>query len=529
MNSAFIKALFVAAALLASSGGVRAQESLLFSFDVTNGESPEGSLLVDASGNLFGTTNTGGSMNGGGNVFELSPVADGGWTERVIHNFDRLAGSTDGFNPEGSLIPDGKGNLYGTTSKGGLYPAVSGGTVFELSPAVNGTWTEKVVYSFGPSVADGYHPTGTLVFDAQGNLYGTTVSGGAYNDDGVYESGTVFELSPMAGGGWTKKILHDFGAAGDGFEPLSGLAIDSSGTLYGTTASGGTYSGGTVYELVRHPDGSRAYDVVHNFNPAQVNPSQVAGDGDYPEAPVAVDSKGNLYGTTYFGGPSGNGVAFELSPTANGAWTEKILTQVTGNLAALVMDSLGNLYGTLYLGGTYQGGTVYKLTPLPDGSWANTVLHNFSDYEASGDGNDLQGGVVFDAKGNLYGTTAHGGASYWGAGTVFEIGAATVAMGPTITTTMLVIDPGSNLVAGEPITLTATVAPASGAMVPTGFVLFVDPAGGSVEVPLDGNGKAVYSGRVPAAGTYSVYATYGGFFGFSESHSATITETVAAR
>jgi uncharacterized repeat protein (TIGR03803 family) len=381
---------------------------------------------------------------------------------------------------------------------------------------------ETVIYSFGSSAEEGYRPTGTLVFDAQGNLYGTTESGGAYDSQGVFHSGTVFELTPAAGAPWTKKILHSFGAPGDGFLPLAGLALDSSMNLYGTTSGGGADANGTVYRLASERSGSFAYQIIHDFKV-----SQHGGDGAYPEAPVTVDGKGNLYGTTYTGGPQGTGFAFQLSPASGNAWTEKLLAEIAGSEAALTIDSLGNLYGTTATGGTYLGGTVYELTPLPDGSWAETVLHNFPEYD-DGDGMQPEGGVIFDPQGNLYGTTNRGGIPNDDAGTVFEIAAATVAMRPIITTTTLAVDPAADLVAGELITLTATVTPASGTLVPTGRVVFIDPAGGSFEMPLNGAGQAVYSGRTPAAGTYSLYASYSPDEGFAESRSATITKTVRA-
>ena len=185
-------------------------------------------------------------QQGCGTVFELTPAAGGGWTDRVRHNFGN---GTDGAFPDAGLIFDAAGNLYGTTNQGGAYG--HWGTVFELSRsphAAGGGWTEKVLHSFGNGT-DGIWPYAGLTLDALGNLYGTTTYGGTYND------GTVFELTPAAGGGWTEKVLHNFNNDGaDGWFPGAGLIFDAAGNLYGTTWYGGTHGqgtvgGGTVFEI----------------------------------------------------------------------------------------------------------------------------------------------------------------------------------------------------------------------------------------------------------------------------------------
>jgi len=147
-----------------------AQEAILHNFanDSVDGFQSFSGLVMDSQGNLFGTTLYGGSLNSGGIVFELNPTSDGGWTEKVIHNFNGNAGSVDGFRPYAGLIFDGKGNLYGTTSGGGAH---SFGTVFELSAADDGSWTETILYSFGVSSIDGVSPVGSLVFDAKGRRW----------------------------------------------------------------------------------------------------------------------------------------------------------------------------------------------------------------------------------------------------------------------------------------------------------------------------------------------------------------------
>jgi uncharacterized repeat protein (TIGR03803 family) len=168
---------------------------------------------------------------------QLTLNADGKWTEKVLHNFGK---GDDGGTPDSSLILDAAGNLYGTTYSGGI----GYGTVFQLTPGADGKWTEKVLYRFCSisDCTDGENPYAGLIFDA-GNLYGTTVVGGAAGD------GVVFKLTPSANGKWTEKVLHTFGEGKDGVNPVGGLIFDSTGNLYGTTENGGSTGNGTVFEI----------------------------------------------------------------------------------------------------------------------------------------------------------------------------------------------------------------------------------------------------------------------------------------
>jgi len=273
-------------------------------------------------------------------------------TEKVLHNFQ--SNFRDGFNPDAGLIFDGSGNLYGTTFYGGAYGA---GRVFELTPAKDGGWTEKVLHNFGKGT-DGFYPYAGLVFDPSGNLYGTTQSGGAYN------YGTAFELTPKAGGGWTEKVLHSFNYP-NAATPWAGLTVDSSGNLYGTTRSSGAYGVGTVFELTPKAGGGWKEKVLHNFNGSN------GKDGASPVAGLISDSSGNLYGTTQSGGTYYVGTVFELTPKAGGGWTEKIVHNFDSNnhkdgyspIAGLIIDATGNLFGTTYSGGTYGYGTVFEIKP----------------------------------------------------------------------------------------------------------------------------------------------------------------------
>ncbi|MGA8152096.1 MAG: choice-of-anchor tandem repeat GloVer-containing protein [Terriglobales bacterium] len=301
----------LAVTLFASStciGGTADQVVHNFALNGKDGVTPEGGLVVDSGGNLYGTTAQGGRF-GGGTLFTLIPPPAGiAWTEKVLHDFAN--DGVDGLNPYASLIFDAaEGNLFGTTLAGGTQGM---GTVFELKHLAAGGWKEKVLYSFKNDGKDGANPRAALVFDTAGNLYGTTYSGGA-------GFGIVFELSPAGGGVWTEKILHKFRNNGtDGINPVAGLVLDVSGNLYGTTPAGGSFGFGTVFELTQTA-GEWKERLLHKFKNDGI-------DGINPYAGVIFDFGGvNLYGTTYGGGSPGFGTVFELSPTAGGSWKETML------------------------------------------------------------------------------------------------------------------------------------------------------------------------------------------------------------
>jgi uncharacterized repeat protein (TIGR03803 family) len=261
------------------------QESVLYSFG--NGTAPQAGpssvLIFDAAGNLYGETVELGP-NGEGTVFELTPESGAGWAEKVLHAFGK---GIDGTFPLGGVIFDAAGNLYGTAQCVENYCG-GDGMVFELTPKKSGGWTEKVLHRFDG--ADGEEPAGTLVFDASGNLYGTTYYGGAYGE------GTVFELTPKAGGGWSEKLLHSFGKGTDGAQPLGGVILDAAGNLYSTTQFGGAYGYGTVFELTPKAGGGWTNKTLRSFG----NSNSLGGSN--PTAGLIFDNAGNLYGTTYWGG-----------------------------------------------------------------------------------------------------------------------------------------------------------------------------------------------------------------------------------
>jgi uncharacterized repeat protein (TIGR03803 family) len=414
--------------------------------DGRRGAFPAG-VIFDASGNLYGTTFYGGgseSCNAGyghscGTVFELTPKVGGGWTEKVLHSFSPT--DRGGFNPSSGVIFDASGNLYGTTSGGGRqgcgYGGTLCGTVFELTRTAGGGWKEKVLHSFRADGKDGQHPRAGLIFDASGNLYGTTWYGGSgscYDGNG-HGCGTVFELTPRAGGVWKEKILCSFKGNGkDGVWPNGSLIFDKSGNLYGVTLESAFVIGGygTVFELQKSVGGWRLI-ILHAFNGD-------GKDGNNPTGSLVFDTSGNLYGATIAGPPQGYdgpcqdgtdtgcGTVFELSPKVTGGWTEKILHYFKSNgedgynpSAGLIFDASGNLYSSTEYGGSNDDGTVYELTPTAGEGWAEKVLHSF-DYKNG----FAPGALIFDVSGNLYGTTEYGGngscdISNFGCGTVFEI------------------------------------------------------------------------------------------------------------
>jgi uncharacterized repeat protein (TIGR03803 family) len=390
-------------AVLVSTASAQPKFKVLHAFSYTEGDGPWDNLVWGNAGGLYGTTTAGGTY-GYGAVFQLSPGHNGEWTEATIHDFD--INGEGGYGPDGGLVFDATGNLYGTTEWGG---ANGLGTVFELIPGSTG-WTYTVLYTFcsKPNCRDGATPYGSLVIDGAGELYGT--------------AGAAFELKPGSNG-WTEGVLYGFRSNRGGTTALAGPILDRAGNLYGTTEKGGTAcppSGcGTVYKLEPGLGGWK-HTILHNFGSFQYD-----GEGA-SVGQLALDGAGNLYGTTFAGGKNtcstGCGTVFRLTPESNGRWRETILYNFrngasgNGPGAGVVVDKAGNLYGTtLYGGGQCRCGIVYKLAPPVKGHWKYTVLHTF----AGTDGAQPDANLILDDKGNLYGTTPGGGSS--GSGVVFEV------------------------------------------------------------------------------------------------------------
>jgi uncharacterized repeat protein (TIGR03803 family) len=281
-------------------------EKILYTFcseACPSGYGPSIPLAIDASGALYGTTVEGGANNAGV-AFKLAPGPNDTWIESVLYNFCSLSGCPDGEYPLGGMVFDAFGNLYGTTSSGGVScplnrrRTLTCGTVFELTPGQNGTWMEQVIVSFNKF--DGATPLTGVVFDAHGNLYGTTEAGGEWDD------GVVFELTPGQGGAWTESILRAF--SNQNVIAYNPPSFDPAGNLYETAVGGGIYAQGIVFEMSPGPNGIWTYSVIHSFNPQS---------GDEPAASVISDVDGNLYGTAGIGGlggGEGDGTVFEITP-----------------------------------------------------------------------------------------------------------------------------------------------------------------------------------------------------------------------
>jgi uncharacterized repeat protein (TIGR03803 family) len=393
-------ALAIALALTVVAAPAAHAQTFTVLHSFTNGQDgahPEAGLTMDKAGNLYGTAFYGGL--GQGAVFKLTHKRSG-WTFNPFYSFP--ANESDGANPQARVIVGPNGTLYGTA--GGGNPGY--GVVFNLIPR---TRTETVLHNFTRNPVDGTDPgSGDLVF-YQGNLYGTTITGGSAG------LGAVYELTPSG----TESVLWSFTGGQDGSYPWSGVIFDGSGNLYGTTTEGGegTCVGGcgTVYKMT--PSGSGWTEKpIYKFTGGT--------DGSLPYGGLIFDQKGNLYGATvgYF---SGGGTVFELRPNPDGSWKFKLLYSFTGNggpNGSLTMDAAGNLYGTTEENdcpGCSTYGDVFELTPPPPSGhhWTYHNLHAF----LGGDNDGVQpyGSVVLDASGNLYGT-AYGWGQY-GYGIVWEI------------------------------------------------------------------------------------------------------------
>jgi uncharacterized repeat protein (TIGR03803 family) len=323
-------------------------------------------------------------------------------SSKVIYSF---AGGPDGEYTDTDLAMDNQGNLYGTSVQGGKY---SSGTVFEVTPS----GTHTVLYSFTGG-ADGGEPYKGVTLDAQGDLYGTAVSGGAGACDGG--CGVVYKLTNSREN-WTWSLVHSFTGGKDGSGPGTRVTIDKNGNLYGTTPTGGAYGLGVVYQMKVDASGHWSEKVIHAFTGGKDGAGGSAGR-------LLLDAAGNLYGVCTAGGANGQGVVFELTPTPAGNWNFTMLYAFKGQpdagfpYSGLIRDGAGNLYGTSYYSGANNVGAVYRLRPSSTGQWTETVLYSFQGGAADGSG--PIGTLVSDRVGNLYGTTSEGGAANYG--TIFKV------------------------------------------------------------------------------------------------------------
>jgi uncharacterized repeat protein (TIGR03803 family) len=407
-----------AAALLAPiADAAAASYQVLYNFcsqsGCADGAEPNAGLVMDAAGNLYGTTWFGGITSGV--VFKLAP--DG--SETVLRDFCQLQNCPDGSSPAAGLVMDAAGNLYGTTVSGGSSDLGVVFGLFHRPPPFEG-YRYRLLYDFcaqsNVGCADGYWPYAGLIIDAAGNLYGTTAYGGDTSCYSGLGCGTAFKLAPDG----TETVLYSFcqgqqSNCTDGYVPTTGLVMDAAGNLYGTTPSGGTNNSGVVFKLA--PDGTET--VLYSFRQ-----QSDCLDGGYPYAGLVMDAAGNLYGTTKYCGGSNIGVVFKLAPDGTETVLYSFGAQGGGDggypVAGLVMDAAGNLYGTTAYGGAFGQGVVFKLAP--DGT--ETVLYSFCAQSGCADGANPVAGLVMDAAGNLYGTTVYGGLP----GVLPDIGAGVVFM-----------------------------------------------------------------------------------------------------
>jgi uncharacterized repeat protein (TIGR03803 family) len=365
-----------------------------------DGAQPVAGVTFDRQGNLYGTTQRGGilqcPLSGCGTVFLLVPNA-GSWTEQVLTRFE-TQGSYGGA-PETPVVFDRLGNVYGTFVCAFDCFGGHGGGVFELLHS-DGLWRDRTLASYWSQGQDQCDPCG-VAFDSVGRLYGVTTS---------YESqygntGAVFQLGQQSVFGWYTVILYIFHGGIDGVNPSPWFTFDSNGAIYGTTEFGSDNNAGTVFQLQNRGGAQWTETQPWVFHGGSV-------DGAYPTLGVIFDSAGNLYGTTSQGGTANKGTVFKLTHNSGGSWTESILYSFQGGTDAatpsgpLIFDVHGNLYGVA-AGGMFGYGSVYKLTPSSGGQWIESVVYSFT---GGLDGGYPSGELALDSSGNLYGTTARGGA-----------------------------------------------------------------------------------------------------------------------
>lgn len=397
---AVLAAVSVLPGLASPVGNLR----VLHHFGEDDGEYPDTDLVMDAEGNLYGMTVQGGDFNSG-TVFRLARTP-AGWEESVLYSFTSGA---DGGQPYGGVTLDEAGNIYGTTVVGGSYagcPEDGCGVAWKLTKSGSG-YTHSVIHAFQGGEADGYGPGGPLSFDAQGNLYGMTPGGGAFG------TGLIFQLAPTPAGSWDETVIHHFSGGVDGGSASKArLLIDPNGDIYGVATVGGAFGVGTVFRLSPQAGGGWSFTTLYSF--------QGQPDGVFPYGGLVRDAGGNFYGTTYYGGTQDDGVVYKLA-NVGGVWTETVLhhfldgTDGSYPISALAFGEDGALYGTTSTGGGNGGhGTIFRLKPTASGNWRESVVHAFD----GADGELPYAGLLPDGEGGFFGTAVYGGAD--GDGTIFR-------------------------------------------------------------------------------------------------------------
>ena len=403
-------------------------ERTLHRFDrLIEGTRPFG-LVAGANGALYGVTFEGGFNGVGcyngvgcGTVFSLTPTASG-YRERVLYRFKGTVQHV--VIPGGGLLIDGSGTLYGTLWWTG---STFAGSVYKLTPSRRG-YVESDVYDFQGPPNDGEGPSGDLIVDASGALYGATLGGGGTGCGANTGCGTVFKLTPAtakrrSASRYSETILYRFQGGTDGRYPSGDLVADASGALYGTTQGNACESDcGTVFKLTPNASGGYAESVLHHFGGGS--------DGTFPVGGLIIDRSGALYGATSGGGTARQGTIYKLTPQPSGGYAETVLYSFQGGsdgadpvLTHLLADATGALYGTTLSGGAagcyrFDGcGTIFKLTPQGSGGYAESILHRFG---STPDGAFPVGDLLIDRTGALYGTARGGGGSRR-RGTVFKL------------------------------------------------------------------------------------------------------------
>ena len=481
-------------------------ETVLYSFGSlplqADGWSPMAGLVLDSAGNVYGTTNQGGS-HGFGIVFKV----DGAGNETVLYNFDSTGSGLDGYSPLAGLIQDSAGNFYGTTTQGGASETVSGGTAsdgvaFKLDPAGN----ETVLYSFctQPNCADGTDPVAGLIQDGAGNLYGTTSQGGtgAYvvSGDPQLIGGTVFRIDPAG----NETVLYSFCSqvnCADGAAPMAGLVMDSAGNLYGTTSYGGAnspigipalFGAGTVFRI----DSAGNETVLHNFC-SQSDPPVNCVDRYGPVTGLTLDANGNLFGTTPAGGGGLAGTIFELA----GAATIQIVQTPQFSPAA----------------GTYTTAQTVRLT---DGT-PDAIIYYTTDGTSPTTNSSVYGESI-----PVSDTTTIKAIATKSGYTPSAVATATYTIQSLIPTQLTLTGDPNPGTPGGAVTFTVRVKPTSGSGTPAGTISTTIDGAAGPSLTLN-SGSATFSSSSLTAGSHTIVATYGGDSSYSGS-SATLIETITS-
>lgn len=382
--------MLVLALIVITPGVVRAQNfQVIHTFSGPDGAQPAAGLTIDRVGRLFGTVLTGHSGSNWGGAYELRRAGTG-WIFATLYIFDGTLQDRVVFGPQGLLYGTSPNNLAG-------FPY---GYIFSLRPALNActtalcNWNFNFLYGFTGGGDGGTPRYGDLVFDQAGTMYGTGSVGGDQNGNGVVYKATG------SGGNWTEQSIYNFAGAPDGSHPYAGVILDGAGALYGTTTAGGSSGNGTIFKLTPN-GGSWSEQIIYNFSGGS--------DGGFPVSGLVFDSMGNLYGTTASGGSNGGGTVFKLTPNGGG-WNFSTVFSFTGTgqcgpWGFVTFDAAGNMYGTTRCDGTSSDGSVWKLTNS-GGNWTYSSLHDFT---GGNDGKFPYGNVTFDSSGNIYGTASIAG------------------------------------------------------------------------------------------------------------------------